>query len=168
MDVIVAYMRKLSILNNRKPVVTANYSPVFFSYLWGPLDLIPDNCLCKYECLFIAYNAAEPWGSGIGHLATLVFTIILSFLNVSDTLLVQLIFMIKAASACKLEGLQSYVYHMYAEHLLLSKADSWILLHTLLSNSSCLNIFIQHTYSQVTLMQTETCCRYTILYYYVE
>ena len=63
------------------------------------------------ECLFIAYNAAEPWGSGFEHQASPVFTIILSFLNLSNTLLVQPISMIKAASACKLEGLQTDVGH---------------------------------------------------------
>ena len=66
-------------------------------------------------------------GAGFGHQASPVFTIILSFLNLSVTLLVQRISMIKAASACKLEGLQTDVYHMYTEHLLLSKTDSWIL-----------------------------------------
>ena len=32
----------------------------------------------------MAYNAAEPWGSGFGHQGSPVFTIILSFLNISD------------------------------------------------------------------------------------
>ena len=40
-DVRVAYIRKLAILGNREPLVTANYSPVFCSYLLGPLDLNP-------------------------------------------------------------------------------------------------------------------------------
>ena len=40
-DVRVAYIRKLAILGNREPLVTANYSPVLCSYLWGPLDLNP-------------------------------------------------------------------------------------------------------------------------------
>ena len=37
-DVRVAYIKKLAILGNRETLVTANYSPVFFSCLWGPLD----------------------------------------------------------------------------------------------------------------------------------
>ena len=69
------------------------------------------------ECLFIAYNAAESWGSGFGHQASPVFTMILSFLNLSNTLLVQPISVKKkAASTCKLEGLQTDVGHMYTEH----------------------------------------------------
>ena len=40
-DVRVAYIRNLAILSNRRPIVTADYSPVFCSYLWGPLDLNP-------------------------------------------------------------------------------------------------------------------------------
>ena len=40
-DVRVAYIRKLAILGNRDHLVTANYSPVLCSYLWGPLDLNP-------------------------------------------------------------------------------------------------------------------------------
>ena len=39
------------------------------------------------ECLFIAYNAAELWGMASGHQVGPVFTIILSFLNISETLL---------------------------------------------------------------------------------
>ena len=70
-------------------------------------------------CLFTTYNAAEPWGSGFGHQAIPVFTKILSFLNMSDTLLVHPISMIKAAPACKFEGLQTDVHHMYTEHILL-------------------------------------------------
>ena len=76
------------------------------------------------ECLFTAYNAAELWGLASGHQASPIFTIILSFLNSSNTLLVQPISMIKVASACKFEGLQTDVYHMCIEHLFLSKADS--------------------------------------------
>ena len=38
-DVRVAYIRKHATLSNREPMVTANYSPVFCSYLWEPLDL---------------------------------------------------------------------------------------------------------------------------------
>ena len=38
-------------------------------------------------------------------------------------LLVQQISVIKAASAYKLEGLRTDVYHMYTEHLLLEKTD---------------------------------------------
>ena len=72
------------------------------------------------ECLLLPYNAAEPWRSGFGHQAGPVFTIILSFLNIAGTLLVQLISMMTTASACKLEGLQTDVHHMYTEHLLLS------------------------------------------------
>ena len=34
-DVRVAYIRKLDVLSNREPLVTANYSPVLYSYLWG-------------------------------------------------------------------------------------------------------------------------------------
>ena len=70
-------------------------------------------------------------GAGFGQ-ASPVSTIILSYLNLSDTLLVQPITMIKAESACKFEELQTDVFHMYTEHLFLSKADSWILSHTLL------------------------------------
>ena len=40
-DVRVAYIRKLAFLGDRGPLVTANYSPLFCSYLWGPLDLNP-------------------------------------------------------------------------------------------------------------------------------
>ena len=40
-DVRVAYIRKLAILGDRDHLVTANYSPVLCSYLWGPLDLNP-------------------------------------------------------------------------------------------------------------------------------
>ena len=76
------------------------------------------------ESLFIAYNAAELWGSGFEHQTGPVSTIILSFLNISDTLLVQLISMLKAASTYKFEGLQTDVYYMYMENLFLSKADS--------------------------------------------
>ena len=133
----VAYIRKLAFLSNREPLVTANYSPVFCSYLWGPLDLNPWWALVQIlECLFIAYNAAEPWGSGFWHQASHVFTIILSFLNISNILLVHAVSIKKAASASKLAGLQTDVYHMYAEHLLLSKTDSWILSHTLLTHSA--------------------------------
>ena len=76
------------------------------------------------ECLSIAYNAAELWGLASGHQAGPVFTIILLFLNISDTLRVQPISMIKAASASKLEGFHTAVYHMYTEHLPLSKTES--------------------------------------------
>ena len=64
--------------------------------------------------------AAELLHVDPGHQASPVFTIILSFFNLSVTLLVQPISMIKAASACKVEGLQADVYYMYTEHLLLS------------------------------------------------
>ena len=37
----VAYIKKLAILGDRDHIVTANYSPVLCSYLWGPLDLYP-------------------------------------------------------------------------------------------------------------------------------
>ena len=40
-DFRVAYIRKLTSIDNREPMVTANYNPVFCSYLWGPLDLNP-------------------------------------------------------------------------------------------------------------------------------
>ena len=40
-DVRVAYIRKLAILGDRNHIVTANYSPVLCSYLWGPLDFNP-------------------------------------------------------------------------------------------------------------------------------
>ena len=60
-------------------------------------------------------------GAGFGQQASPVFTIILSFLNLSNTLLVQPISMIKAASACKLEGLHIDVYHMYTDHFLCQK-----------------------------------------------
>ena len=40
-DVRVAYIRKLAILGDRDHIVTANYSPVLCSYLWGPFDLNP-------------------------------------------------------------------------------------------------------------------------------
>ena len=33
-DMRVTYIRKLAVLANRQPVVTANYSPVICSYLW--------------------------------------------------------------------------------------------------------------------------------------
>ena len=36
-DVGVACIRKCDILSNREPLVSANYSPVLCSYLWGPL-----------------------------------------------------------------------------------------------------------------------------------
>ena len=71
------------------------------------------------ECLFIAYNAAELWGSGFRHQDSPVFFTILSFLNISDTLLVQLISMLIAASTYKLEGLQTDVCQIYTEHLFL-------------------------------------------------
>ena len=57
-------------------------------------------------------------GCGFGHQASPVFTKILSFLNISHILLVQLSCMKKAVSACKLEGLQTDVCHAYTEHLL--------------------------------------------------
>ena len=41
-DVRVAYMRKLAILSNREPMVTAHYNPVLCSYLWH-VTLIPDK-----------------------------------------------------------------------------------------------------------------------------
>ena len=40
-DVGVAYIRKLAFLSNREHMVTAKYSPVFCSSLWGPLNLNP-------------------------------------------------------------------------------------------------------------------------------
>ena len=67
----------------------------------------------------MACNVAELWGMGSGHQASPVFTIILSFLNISTTLLEQLISMKKAAPAWKLEWLQTDVCHMYTEHSLL-------------------------------------------------
>ena len=70
-------------------------------------------------------------GSGFGHQTSPVFTIIISFLNISNTSLVQPIFMKKAASACKFEGLKTDVYHMYTEHLLLSKTRLLNMLNTL-------------------------------------
>ena len=89
------------------------------------MTLIPDKPLFKYWSVHLQHhNAAESWGLVLGHQASPVFTIILSFLNISDTLLVQLISMKKAASACKLEGLQTDVHDVYTEHLLLSKTDS--------------------------------------------
>ena len=73
------------------------------------------------ECLLLAYNAAEPWGSGFGHQASPVFTIILSFLNLSNSLLVQLISMKKTASTCKSlrrasNWCVSYVYWAFTSH----------------------------------------------------
>ena len=41
LDVRVAYIRKLAILSNGEPIVTANLNPVFCSYLWEPFDLNP-------------------------------------------------------------------------------------------------------------------------------
>ena len=58
------------------------------------------------DCLFIACNAAEPWGLVLGHQTTHVFTIILLYLNLTNTLVVEPISMKKAASVCKLEALQ--------------------------------------------------------------
>ena len=58
----------------------------------------------------------------LGHQASPVFAIILSILNISNTLLVQPISVIKVASVCKLEGLHIDMYRMYTEHLLWSKA----------------------------------------------
>ena len=65
------------------------------------------------ECLFIAYNTAELLGLASGHQASPIFTIILSLLNISKTLQVQPISMLKVASACKLEGLHTDVFHVY-------------------------------------------------------
>ena len=65
--------------------------------------------------------AAELLHVDLGHQASPVFTTIQSFLNISDTSLVQLISIIIAASACKFEGLQTDVYPLHTEHLLLSK-----------------------------------------------
>ena len=79
------------------------------------------------ECLFIAHNEAELLHVDSGHQASPVFTIILSFLNIAHTLLVQPIYFIKAASACILEGLHTDMYHAYTKHLLLSKTDSRVL-----------------------------------------
>ena len=93
------------------------------------LNLNLDKPLCKYWSVYLWYIT---WGVASGHQASPVFTIILSFWNLSDTLLVQPISMIKAASACKFEGLQADVYHVYTKYLLPSKTDSWILSHTLL------------------------------------
>ena len=62
--------------------------------------------------------------SGFGHQASPVFTIILSFVNICYILPEQPISMKKAESASKLDGLQTDMYHMYAEHLRLSKTDS--------------------------------------------
>ena len=76
------------------------------------------------ECLFIVYNAAERWGLVSEQQASPVFTVILSFLNLSYTLLVQPTSMNEAASACTLEGLQTDMYHVYTKHLRLSKTDS--------------------------------------------
>ena len=67
-----------------------------------------------------------------GHQASPVFTIILSYLNIAHTLLVQPIGFIKASPACILEGLHTDVYHLYTIHLLLSKTNSGLLSHTLL------------------------------------
>ena len=87
-DVRVAYIRKLDFLIKREHLVTANYNTVLCSYLSGPLDL---KVLVQIlECLFIAYYAAKPWGLVSKQQANPVFTIILSFSNISDTLLVQL------------------------------------------------------------------------------
>ena len=64
---------------------TANYNTVFHS-----------SALVQIvECLFIAYNAAEPWGLVSGHQANPVFTIIISFSKSSNTLLIQSISMEK-------------------------------------------------------------------------
>ena len=52
-DVRVAYIRKLAILGDRDHIVTANYSPVLYSYLWGHLTLIPDKPLCKYWSAYL-------------------------------------------------------------------------------------------------------------------
>ena len=68
--------------------------------------------------------AAELLHVDSGHQASPVFTVILSFLNTSHTLLVEPICFIKAVSAGRLEGLQTDVCHMYTEHLLLSKTNS--------------------------------------------
>ena len=84
------------------------------------------------ECLFIAYLIAELQIWLCRHQAGPVFTIILSFLNIAHTLLVQPICFMKAASACVLEGLHTDVYHLYTKHLLLSKTNSCLLAHTLL------------------------------------
>ena len=70
-----------------------------------------------------------------GHQASPVFTIILSFLNIAYTLLVQLSF-IKAASACILEGLHTDVYHLYTKPFTWSETNSCLLSHTLLEVSS--------------------------------
>ena len=95
-------------------MVVANYNTVFCSHLLGPLDLNPSQALVQIlVCLVLAYNAAQLWGLASGIQASPSFTKILSFFNVCNTLLVQTISMIKAASACKLEGLHTYVYHMY-------------------------------------------------------
>ena len=87
------------------------------------------------ECLFIAYNAVEVWGLASGHQASPVFTIILIFLNISHTLLVQPIgdFYINfiecmgnmrfMTEKCPVFGLFAET-DMYTEHLLLSKTDT--------------------------------------------
>ena len=62
--------------------------------------------------------AAELLHVDSGHQASPVFTIILSF---SNTLLVQPICFIKAASACILEGLHTDVYHLYTKPFTWSK-----------------------------------------------
>ena len=86
------------------------------------------------ECLFLECNAAEPWGAGFGHQASSLFTIILSFLNLSKTLLVQPISMIKVASACILEGLHTDAYHLYTKPFTMVKTNSCLLSHTLFSS----------------------------------
>ena len=82
------------------------------------------------ECLFMA---AELLHVDSGHQASPVLTIILSFLNIPHTLLVQPICFIKAASACILEGLHADVYHLYTKPLTLVKTNSCLLSHTLLA-----------------------------------
>ena len=67
-----------------------------------------------------------------GHQASPVFTVILPFLNIAHTLLVQPICFIKAASACILEGLHTDVYHVYTNPFTWSKTNSCLLSHTLL------------------------------------
>ena len=68
-----------------------------------------------------------------GQQASSIFTIILSFLNIAYTLLEQPIFLIKAASACILEGLHTDLYQLYTKHLLRSKKNSCLLSHILLT-----------------------------------
>ena len=87
------------------------------------------------ECLFIAYNAAEAWGSCFGHQASPVFTIILSFLIIAHILVVQPICFIKVASACILEGLHTDVYHVYTIPFTLVKNK---LLSTLTYSIDCM------------------------------